>query len=53
MPINSALIKNRGISIPIKSDDPRGILSTIILKKDILGNTLEEVPSLGAIVPSN
>lgn len=52
-PINSNLIKNSGISIPIKADNPKGILSTLILKTDILGNTLEEVPSIGAIVPSN
>lgn len=52
-PINTGLIKNKGITIPIKPDMPSGILSTLILKTDMLGNDLEAVPSLGAILPLN
>lgn len=51
MPTNYDLIKHRGIDIPLLPNDHFGLLQTLKLKTDILGNTINGNPSLGAIEP--
>lgn len=51
IPTNKELIKQKGINISLLPNDRVGLLQSLNLKKDILGNNIEENPSLGAIEP--
>ena len=51
IPKNQALIKNKGILIPILPNDTDGLFEELPVKKDILGNDVPRIPSLGAIEP--
>lgn len=51
IPTNKDLIKNKGINISLLPNDRIGLLQSLNLKKDILGNIIENPPSLGAIEP--
>ena len=52
-PENMFLIKQKGIVIKLLPNDTDGLLQSLELnlKKDILGNSINTVPSLGAIEP--
>ncbi len=50
-PKNFNLIKNKGIIISLLPNDSVGLLQTLILKEDILGNRISNLPSIGAIEP--
>ena len=51
MPTNLKLIKNKGIKIPLLPNDTEGLLQSLNLEQDILGNKIKGTPSLGAIEP--
>jgi hypothetical protein len=51
MPKNISLVKNKGVKITLLPNDTRGLLQSLKLKKDILGNKIKKRPSLGAIEP--
>jgi hypothetical protein len=52
-PENISLIKQKGVIIKLLPNDTDGLLQSLELnlKKDILGNSINTVPSLGAIEP--
>tara|TARA_R110002049_G_scaffold88627_1_gene223481 strand:- start:231 stop:1859 length:1629 start_codon:yes stop_codon:yes gene_type:complete len=49
IPENLNLIKGKGLEINLLPNDSIGLLQSLKLKKDILGNPITEKPSLGAI----
>ena len=49
IPSNILLIKNRGIKVEKLPGDDIGLKTGLELKKDILGNTITELPDIGAI----
>jgi hypothetical protein len=51
MPGNLNLIRNKGINISLLPNDTVGLLQSLQMEKDILGNTIYGNPSLGAIEP--
>ncbi len=51
MPKNSRLVKNKGVKIDLLANDTIGLMQSLKLKKDILGNKIRKGPSLGAIEP--
>ncbi|WP_445730897.1 right-handed parallel beta-helix repeat-containing protein [Mariniflexile sp.] len=51
VPTNLNLIKNKGINISLLPNDSQGLIESLKLEKDILGNILDGKPSLGAIEP--
>ena len=51
IPQNLELVKHKGIDITLLPKDSIGLLQSIKLKKDILGNSIIGKPSLGAIEP--
>ena len=51
IPKNLSLVKNQGIEITLLPNDSVGLLQSLKLDKDILGNPISEQPSLGAIEP--
>lgn len=51
IPENLKLILNKGIQISLLPNDSVGLLQSLEPKKDILGNTIQGNPSLGAIEP--
>ncbi|WP_345276416.1 right-handed parallel beta-helix repeat-containing protein [Litoribaculum gwangyangense] len=51
LPTNLTLVKNKGIKIPLLQDDKIGLIPTLQLERDILGNMIKGNPSLGAIEP--
>jgi hypothetical protein len=51
IPKNINLIKNKGIKISLLPNDSLGLIQSLNPKKDILGNTINERPSLGALEP--
>ncbi|WP_372769443.1 hypothetical protein [Lutibacter sp.] len=53
IPKNFSLFKNKGIFISPLPNDNIGLLQSLKLKKDILGNPIKGNPSLGAIEPKN
>ncbi|MCG9972548.1 right-handed parallel beta-helix repeat-containing protein [Christiangramia crocea] len=53
VPTNTALIRNKGISIPKLLNDPDGLKYGMKVKVDILGNEIKSQPDLGAIEINN
>jgi hypothetical protein len=51
MPGNLNLIRNKGINIGLLPNDTVGLLQSLQMEKDILGNVIKGNPSLGAIEP--
>jgi len=51
IPNNMSLIQQKGIEIPLLPNDSVGLMQSLKLEKDILGNPIKVQPSLGAIVP--
>ena len=51
IPSNLELIKYKGIPIELLPTDKVGLLQGLKLAKDIMGNTISETPSIGAIEP--
>jgi Right handed beta helix region len=51
IPQNLALIQNKGIEIPTLSENNVKLLFGLKMEKDIMGNTIKGVPSIGAIMP--
>lgn len=51
VPSNLALIRNKGLIIDLLPNDKTGLLQSLNLKEDILGNPIKGVPSIGAIEP--
>lgn len=51
IPINIDLIHYKGINITLLTNDTLGLLQSLKLEKDILGNSVSIKPSLGAIEP--
>jgi len=51
LPKNTALIKNKGIPIPLIPNDTEGLYLGLKIEKDILGREVSDLPSLGAIEP--
>jgi hypothetical protein len=51
IPKHFKLIKHKGIDIKLLPNDTIGLLQSLKLKKDILGNPITGKPSLGAIDP--
>jgi hypothetical protein len=51
IPKNHNLIKNKGITIELLSNDKNGLFWSLLVEKDILGNPITNKPSIGAIEP--
>ncbi|PQV48387.1 parallel beta helix pectate lyase-like protein [Jejuia pallidilutea] len=53
IPKNVSLIKNKGILVKLLESDANGLIQSLELKpkKDIIGNVIKNIPSLGAIEP--
>lgn len=51
IPKNLQIILQKGIEIPLLPNDPTGLMQSLKLENDILGNPIKGNPSLGAIVP--
>jgi hypothetical protein len=51
IPQNLALIQNKGIEIPTLPENNIKLLFGLKMEKDIMGNTIKGLPSVGAIVP--
>ncbi len=51
LPTNRGLLKNKGLNIELLPNDKTGLLQSLNLKEDILGNPISGVPSIGAIEP--
>ena len=51
-PVNYNLVKYKGINIELLPNDTEGLLQSLKLEKDILGNPIGANPSLGAIEPN-
>jgi len=51
IPVNFNLVKNKGIKIVLLKNDTIGLLQSLKMEKDFLGNDVNENPSLGAIEP--
>ncbi len=51
LPSNLVLIKNKGLIIELLPNDKTGLIQSLNLKEDILGNPINDVPSIGAIDP--
>lgn len=49
LPINSDLIKNTGITIPLLPGDSIGLFTGLKVKRDILGKKIKGKPDMGAI----
>jgi len=49
IPSNLAMIKNKGITIPLLPGDSIGLFIGLKVKKDILGNRIKGKPDMGAI----
>ena len=49
IPSNSAIIKNKGIKIPIIPGDSIGLRGGMEVDRDILGNRIKGKPDMGAI----
>ncbi len=49
IPKNTQLVNHRGISIPYLANDEFGLINGLKIKKDILGNPITGMPSIGAI----
>ncbi|MFV0566050.1 MAG: right-handed parallel beta-helix repeat-containing protein [Flavobacteriaceae bacterium] len=50
-PENLSLTQSRGINIPLLTNDSEGLLNSLKMNEDILGNPIPKNPSLGAIQP--
>ncbi len=51
IPENVNLVQHKGIEITLLPNDSVGLMHSLKLNKDILGNPISEQPSLGAIEP--
>lgn len=49
LPSVVSLVKNRGVRIPSLPGDPVGLLSGLLVERDVLGNSVVGLPDLGAI----
>lgn len=49
VPQNKALIRNKGIKIPVIAGDSLGLVSGLKVEKDILGNRIKGKPDMGAV----
>jgi hypothetical protein len=49
IPSNTALIENKGIEIPLITNDKKGLFQDLKVKHDILGNPIIGKPDMGAI----
>ena len=53
IPENLDIVKNKGIIISLLPNDTVGLLQSLKLENDILGNPINKTPSIGAIEPTN
>ncbi|NQY35720.1 MAG: hypothetical protein HRT37_12250 [Alteromonadaceae bacterium] len=49
IPLNKALVENKGIEIPLIFNDKEGLFTGLTVKHDILGNPIIGKPDIGAI----
>ena len=48
---NIYLVKNKGTQISLLPNDTVGLMQSLKIEKDLVGNPVSETPSLGAIEP--
>jgi hypothetical protein len=51
IPKNLSLIHRKGINVSLLADNTIGLLFSLHLKKDLMGNAISDLPSIGAIEP--